>query len=446
MIHVNELNGMTIQQLVNMARDLGVQKWHGMRKDELIWAIRKIIQKKSAEAENVSQNETSPEDTNYLASASKHSQVLNPHIFLSSDDLAVPVKRKRGRPKKSEDIPFDVTGSTLDIPAATQLKSTLPSPTAPKTTPKSKSKSASPKTLNQAPKSVARQRLDEFHARLAQAHDLAYLPESSNFGVKLEEKIEVTVLDPYWLHVQWCLVRSSIERARASLGRYWHEAKPILRVIKVGRDEMHQLSCRHIRDIEIHGALNHWFINVTEPPSSFIIEIGYLAQNKKFMSLIRSETVTTPDETCAFQYEKMSLRSTGDEETIHALKAPAWSPPSRILFKKWNERMHQAEEDTAVYTLPGKINPQECELPFLIDAEVVIYGATAPNAQVTVKNEWVALQPDGTFMIRFDLANRRQIVPITSSSEDGLEQRTIILSIERNTKILDPMFREPDSY
>jgi hypothetical protein len=40
------------------------------------------------------------------------------------------------------------------------------------------------------------------------------------------------------------------------------------------------------------------------------------------------------------------------------------------------------------------------------------------------------------------LADRRQVIPVIASSADGLEQRTIILAVERNTKVLEPRMRD----
>ena len=80
-----------------------------------------------------------------------------------------------------------------------------------------------------------------------------------------------------------------------------------------------------------------------------------------------------------------------------------------------------------------------------MDAELIVYGVTDPNAYVTLRGEPVRLQPDGTFSMRFSLPNRRQVLPVVASSGDGVEQRTIVLAVERNTKVMEPILREADS-
>ena len=40
------------------------------------------------------------------------------------------------------------------------------------------------------------------------------------------------------------------------------------------------------------------------------------------------------------------------------------------------------------------------------------------------------------------LPDKRQVLPVVASSVDGVEQRTIVIAVERNTKVLEPMLRE----
>ena len=79
---------------------------------------------------------------------------------------------------------------------------------------------------------------------------------------------------------------------------------------------------------------------------------------------------------------------------------------------------------------------------FQLDAELIVYGATEPNARVTLQGEPVKLRPDGTFTMRFSLPDSRQIIPAVAASADGVEERTIVLAVERNTKQLEPMIHD----
>ena len=68
--------------------------------------------------------------------------------------------------------------------------------------------------------------------------------------------------------------------------------------------------------------------------------------------------------------------------------------------------------------------------------------ATEPSARVTLQGEPVKLRSDGTFTMRFSLPDGRQIIPAVANSADGVEERTIVLAVERNTKQLEPMIHD----
>ena len=49
-----------------------------------------------------------------------------------------------------------------------------------------------------------------------------------------------------------------------------------------------------IRDIEIHGGCNNWYIEVAQPPKSYRVDIGYVSKRGQFYVLARSNVVCTP--------------------------------------------------------------------------------------------------------------------------------------------------------
>ena len=77
---------------------------------------------------------------------------------------------------------------------------------------------------------------------------------------------------------------------------------------------------------------------------------------------------------------------------------------------------------------------------------MVVYGATAPNANVSLAGEPVKLNEDGTFVVRMGLPDRRQVLPIVASSRDGSEQRTTVLAVERNTKVMEPITKDLNEF
>ncbi len=47
------------------------------------------------------------------------------------------------------------------------------------------------------------------------------------------------------------------------------------------------------------------------------------------------------------------------------------------------------------------------------------------------------LQKDGAFTVRLDFPDKRQVLPITAETRDGMRQRTTVFAVERNTKVMD---------
>src|SRR5207302_995336 len=91
---------------------------------------------------------------------------------------------------------------------------------------------------------------------------LTVMPPRALDHACVKDRIIAMVRDPYWLHVYWELSRSTYARAQAALGQEWHTARPILRLMDVTSEDTTAASERHVRDIEVHGGVNNWYIDV----------------------------------------------------------------------------------------------------------------------------------------------------------------------------------------
>jgi hypothetical protein len=261
-----------------------------------------------------------------------------------------------------------------------------------------------------------------------------------------KDRIVVMVRDPYWLHSYWELTRHAVQRAEAALGQEWHGAKPILRLLDVSSHDITSSAETVVRDIDIHGGCNNWYIDVANPPRSYRVDIGYLSPRGRFYVLARSNVVTTPragvsdviDENWADIDAKKADR-------IYAMSGGFDPTASSLELKQlFEERLRRPLGSPTVTSFgsgaypPGKMR----KFWFQLDAELIVYGATEPSARVTLQGEPVKLRPDGTFTMRFSLPDSRQIIPAVAASADGVEERTIVLAVERNTKQLEPMIHD----
>ena len=71
---------------------------------------------------------------------------------------------------------------------------------------------------------------------------------------------------------------------------------------------------------------------------------------------------------------------------------------------------------------------------FNVNAELIIYGATEPTAEVTIGGRVIKLRPDGTFSYRFALPDGEYPLPAVATSEDGTDSRTAALRFSRSTR------------
>jgi hypothetical protein len=71
---------------------------------------------------------------------------------------------------------------------------------------------------------------------------------------------------------------------------------------------------------------------------------------------------------------------------------------------------------------------------FNVNAELIIYGATEPDAKVTIGERTIKLRPDGTFSFRFALPDGDYPLPAAAQSADGVETREARLEFRRKTR------------
>jgi hypothetical protein len=283
---------------------------------------------------------------------------------------------------------------------------------------------------------VAR-RIAEARERLARAKDLATRPEGGRAARAPRDRMVLMVRGPHWLHAFWEITPRSIARAQSALGQDWHGARPILRVIRLESGTQASASARVVREIEVHGGVKNWFIDVREPMRCRV-EIGYLSTSARFHSLARSNAVSVPSASQTDTLDTHWGEIASDCDRIYSMSG-GYSPEnnSTELQELFEERLRRPMVTPATRPIADDDDEEgRPELELQVDAEVIVYGATRPNARVTLQGEPVKLQPDGTFRVRVEMPNKRQVLPIVATSPDGAARHMVVMAVERNTKAL----------
>ncbi|HXG49473.1 MAG TPA: hypothetical protein VNO52_17755, partial [Methylomirabilota bacterium] len=71
---------------------------------------------------------------------------------------------------------------------------------------------------------------------------------------------------------------------------------------------------------------------------------------------------------------------------------------------------------------------------FNVNAELVIYGATEPDAEVTIGGRSIRLRPDGTFSYRFALPDGHYELPVVAVAASRDDRRAAELRFTRSTQ------------
>lgn len=290
------------------------------------------------------------------------------------------------------------------------------------------------------------QRIAEARERLAKAKSLVSRPEGGRTPRPVRDRAVLMVRGPHWLHAFWEITPRSVERARAALGQEWHLARPVLRVLQLESGLQAAPSEQVVREIEVHGGVKNWFIDVRDPLRCRV-EIGYRTPSGRFLGLARSNAVSTPIVSQGDTLDAHWGDIVDQCEKVYAMSG-GFSPEnnSTELQELFEERLRRPMGPPT----PRRDTPAADSLPgtggvhLEVDAEMLVYGATQPGTCITLQGEPVKVQADGTFRVRVDMPNKRQVLPIIASSAEGVELQTVVIAVERNTKTMEPFGQDTD--
>ncbi|MDG2380188.1 MAG: DUF4912 domain-containing protein [Pirellulaceae bacterium] len=395
MITTAALKEYTLKDLAQMAKKRGITGWHSMRKQDLIRAIVR-------DAKSVATREKNGSKGNGKATRKR---------TVTASGRGKTVASTRGK----------AATSAGRKPTAAQTKVA-------RRIQKQNRQQDKLKDISGAPPKLAPRRIKP-------------KPELAEAG---KDRVVLMVRDPFWLHAHWELSSRCIQRAQAAMAEYWHTAKPVLRLIEISNDVVSSPTEVHVRDIQIHGGVNNWYIDVNNPPKGYRIEIGYLASNERFHAVARSNSVTTPRPgSCDAMDENWSDVAENCERIFALSGGYSSDMASEELQEVLEERLRRPVGSPMVTRYGvGAAGLEPNAFDFDVEAEMIIYGSTKSDAHVTLGGEPIKLRPDGTFTIRMSMPDRRQVLPVTSSSSDGTTQQTIVLAVERNTKVMEPVLRD----
>jgi len=112
-----------------------------------------------------------------------------------------------------------------------------------------------------------------------------------------------------------------------------------------------------------------------------------------------------------------------------------FSAAAAEFSKPWSGQLFELPSSIGLGSVSSPFGALEREKKFWfnINAELIVYGATEPNATVRIGDRQIKLRPDGSFSYRFALPDGKYDLPATATSADGTDQRQAALTFSRKT-------------
>ena len=290
------------------------------------------------------------------------------------------------------------------------------------------------------------------------------------------QKLLLTARDSNWLCAHWDLTR---EQQREHSERT-DDGHLTLRVHRT------DLAEKPVAEIQVPPAARHWFVHVEQAGAEYHAELGCRTLRDGWISISTStatltppnqqsssataEFTTLPFETPMAQLLSLAgeadapgllltealekLRREGHPDLPAAQPATTWTADqARALatvfapMERWTVPLSSLdltkERPPSLHDLPtspggvsspfGGVQPQK-SFWFNVNAELVVYGATEPNATVTIGGRPIPLRPDGSFTYRFALPDGQYELPVVAVSADGTDGRAAELKFSRATE------------
>ncbi|NJN86601.1 MAG: DUF4912 domain-containing protein [Leptolyngbyaceae cyanobacterium SL_7_1] len=300
-----------------------------------------------------------------------------------------------------------------------------------------------------------------------------------------ESRIILMPRDPQWAYTYWDVPNDHREALRQQGG-----TRLALRFYDVTDLDFNHQSPHSLQQYDCEEMARDWYLPVPVSDRDYIAEIGYLTEDGRWLLLARSNPAHFPPVYPSDWFEDQFV-SIGWDESLRGRTVLGLVPPGkrqsfdnaiydrifgmaqsteamRIAGSLFGSMQHmfgsmqQVPESVissfvtpsgmGMWTVPmasgigmsgigmsgigmaASMPPIRARKFWLVaDAELIVYGATEPDATVTIAGRPVPLNPDGTFRFQLSFQDGFLSYPIVAVAADGEQTRSIHLEFERQT-------------
>ena len=252
-----------------------------------------------------------------------------------------------------------------------------------------------------------------------------------------DNRIVILVRDPWWVFAYWEIRRDKEEETIRKIGEAGDGPdRSVLRVYDVTDINFNGRNAHSFFDIDLKGLANNWYINVTNPNRAWIVDIGIISKKGSFYLLARSNAIKTPRFGMSDELDAEWMMPEDEYWRMFGLSGGfgvgKGSLEVRELVKKRLEEQISSGAISSAASFYRK--PAERKFWLTVNTELIVYGATEPDAKLKVQGKVVQLRPDGSFSLRFALPDGKQVIPVEAASKDGNDSRRITPIVTRKTE------------
>ncbi|MDR2399547.1 MAG: DUF4912 domain-containing protein [Endomicrobium sp.] len=109
-----------------------------------------------------------------------------------------------------------------------------------------------------------------------------------------DTKVFILPKDPIWIFAYWEISPIKFEEFSKQYKNDFDSSAFVIRVYDVTDIDFNGCNANKFFDIYISYDSLSWYINVGEYNRSFVVEIGFMLKNGKFISVVRSNFLTMP--------------------------------------------------------------------------------------------------------------------------------------------------------
>ena len=249
-----------------------------------------------------------------------------------------------------------------------------------------------------------------------------------------DNKIVILVRDPWWIFSYWEIRKDKEDDAARKIRESGDSPeRSVLRVYDVTDVNFNGRNAHSYFDIELKGLASNWYINVGTPDRSWVVEIGIITKSGNFHMLARSNVVRTPRFGMSDQLDAEWMMPEEEYWKMFGLSGGFGVGKGSLEVREMLKKRLEEQISSAAISSAASFyrKPPERKFWLVVNTELIVYGATEPDAKVKAQGKSITLRPDGTFSLRFALPDGKQVIPVEATSSDGVDRRKITPIVTR---------------